>query len=76
MAIGNLSFTSILSIPKLQGKAQYKKWRNEVQGFYEMNGMWGYMLREINKPASLSTLEESKVHDTLLKKANEAKIMR
>ena len=41
-----------------------------------MNSLWRYMLGEINKPASLPTLEEGKVHDAVLKEANKAKIMR
>ncbi len=41
-----------------------------------MNGLWRYMLEEINKPAPLPTLEEGKVHDVLLKEANEDKIIR
>lgn len=76
MAAGNLSFTSVASIPKLQGKANYEEWRIAVQGFCEMNGLWRYMLGEINKPSSLPAPEEGKVHDAALIEANEAKIMR
>ncbi len=76
MAASNPSFTSVASIPKLQGKTNYEEWRNAVQGFCEMNGLWRYMLGQIEKPAPLPTPEAGKVHDTALKEANEAKIMR
>ncbi len=72
MAADNLSFTSVASIPKLQGKASYKEWRNAVQDFCEINGLWRYMLGEISKPAPLLTLEEDKVHNVVLKEGNEA----
>ena len=53
MAAGNPSFTIVASIPKLQGKANYEEWRNTVQGFCKMNGLWRYMLGQIPMPASL-----------------------
>ena len=76
MAASNLFFSSVASILKLQEKVNYEEWRNAVQGFCEMNGLWRYMLREINKPTPLPPLEEGKVHDEVLKEANEAKIIR
>lgn len=76
MAAGNPSFTSVASIPKLQGKTNYEEWRNAVQDFCEMNGLWRYMLGQIEKPAPLPTPEAGEVHDAALKEANEAKIMR
>ncbi len=76
MAAGNLTFTSVASIPKLQGKANYKEWRNAVQGFCKMNGLWRYMLGQIKKPESLPTPAASTVQDAALKEANEAKIIR
>ena len=54
MAIGTPSFTSVASIPKLKGKVNYEEWRNAVQGFCEMNGLWRYMLGKIKKPKSPS----------------------
>ena len=54
MAIGTPSFTSIVSISKLKGKVNYEEWRNAVQGFCEMNGLWRYMLGENKKPKSPS----------------------
>lgn len=76
MAIGSRSFISVVLIFKLYGKANYKEWRNAVQDFYEINGLWQYMFREINKLVLLPTQPEGKVHNAVLKEINKAKIMR
>ena len=76
MAAGNPSFTSVASIPKLQGKGNYEEWRNAVQGFCEMNGLWRYMLGQIPMPTPLPPPAAGTVQDPVLKEANEAKTMR
>ena len=76
MAIGTTSFADVASIPKLQGKTNYKEWRNSVQGFCKMNGLWRYMLGEIKKPKPLPTPVEGKQLDITFNEANEAKIMK
>ncbi len=73
MAAGNPSFTSVTSIPKLQGKGNYEEWRNAVQGFCEM---WQYMLGQISMPVPLPPPTAGTIQDPVLKEANEAKIMR
>lgn len=76
MAAGTTSFTGVASIPKLQGKANYEEWRNAVQGFCEMNGLWRYMLGEIKKPESLPAQAKGKQLDPILKEANETTIIK
>ena len=70
MAIGTLSFTSVASIPKLKRKANYEKWCNIVQGFCEMNGLWRYMLGEIEKPKSPSPPDREKLDEKTMESYN------
>lgn len=76
MAAGTTSFAGVASIPKLQGKTNYEEWRNAVQGFCEINGLWRYMLGEITKPEPLPAPADGKQLDATLKEANEAKILK
>lgn len=76
MIAGNPSFTSVVSIPNLQGKGNYEEWRKAIQGFCEINSLWRYMLGQIPMPAPLPPLTAGKVEDPVLEEANEAKIMR
>ncbi len=75
MAVGSPSFTSVASIPKLKRKANYEKWRNAVQGFCEINGLWRYMLGEIPKPKALSPPEGKEDVDEKTKETYDAKIL-
>lgn len=49
MASGSSLFTGVALILKLKRKANYEEWRNAVQGFYKINGLWWYMLGESAK---------------------------
>lgn len=40
---------NIASISKLKEKSNYKKWQNFIQGFYQINKYWQYMLEQIFK---------------------------
>lgn len=73
MAAGSPSFTGVASIPKPKGKANYEEWRNDVQGFCEMNELWRYMLGEIAKPKAPSP-PESKELDEKTKEAYDTKL--
>lgn len=76
MVADTTSFAGVASIPKLQGKTNYEEWRNAVQGFCKLNGLWRYMLGEITKPEPLPAPADGKPLDATLKEANEAKILK
>lgn len=72
MTAGNLSFTSVASIPKLQEKTNSKEWPNSVQGFFEINGLWQWILGQMIKSRTL-TSAVGKQHAATLKEAKKDK---
>lgn len=74
MAAGYPPFTIVASIPKLKGKANYEEWRNAVQGFCEVNGLWRYMLGQIVEPKAPSP-PQGKELDEQTKEAYQTKLL-
>ena len=74
MAAGYPTFTIVASIPKLKGKANYEEWRNAVQGFCEVNGLWRYMLGQIIEPKAPSP-PQGKELDEKTKEAYDTKLL-
>lgn len=69
-----LLFLSIALIPKLNSKANYEEWHNNVQDFCKMNELWWYMLGQISKPKLPSSLvgKKGNKRKKVDKKAQEA----